>query len=82
MVDEKQKAQTLSFEAALDQLKGIVLGLESGDIPLAELVNQFQKGNNLLTICNEQLKSAQISLEKLKATTTDATMCETEPLEF
>jgi exodeoxyribonuclease VII small subunit len=56
----------LSFEAALGQLEIIVEAMESGDVPLAELLAKFEAGNRLLKICEARLKEAELKIEQLK----------------
>lgn len=56
----------LSFEAALGQLETIVETMESGEVPLAELLAKFEAGNRLLKICEARLKEAELKIEQLK----------------
>jgi len=56
----------LSFEAALSQLESIVESMESGDVPLAELLAKFEEGNKLLKVCEARLKDAELKIEVLK----------------
>jgi exodeoxyribonuclease VII small subunit len=56
----------LSFETALNQLETIVESMESGDVPLAELLAKFEEGNKLLKICEGRLKDAELKIELLK----------------
>jgi exodeoxyribonuclease VII small subunit len=56
----------LSFEAALPQLESIVESMESGDVPLAELLAKFEEGNKLLKVCEARLKDAELKIEVLK----------------
>ena len=56
----------LTFEAALAKLESIVESMESGDVPLAELLAKFEEGNKLLKLCESRLKDAEIKIEQLK----------------
>lgn len=56
----------LSFESALTQLETIVESMESGEIPLAELLAKFEEGNKLLKVCEARLKDAEMKIEVLK----------------
>ena len=56
----------LTFEAALTQLESIVESMESGDVPLAELLAKFEEGNKLLKVCEARLKDAELKIELLK----------------
>jgi exodeoxyribonuclease VII small subunit len=60
------KAPKLSFEDALTQLETIVETMESGEVPLAELLAKFEEGSNLLKICETRLKDAELKIEQLK----------------
>ncbi len=55
-----------SFEAALAKLESIVESMESGEIPLAELLAKFEDGNRLLKQCESRLKEAELKIEQLK----------------
>ncbi len=56
----------LSFEDALAQLESIVEAMESGDVPLAELLARFEEGSKLLKVCESRLKDAELKIEQLK----------------
>ena len=63
---EAKPDQPLSFEDALSQLESIVETMESGDVPLAELLAKFEAGNKLLKVCESRLKDAEMKIELLK----------------
>ena len=56
----------LTFEAALGQLEAIVESMESGEVPLAELLAKFEEGTKLLKVCESRLKDAELKIEQLK----------------
>ena len=56
----------ISFESALTQLETIVESMESGDVPLADLLAKFEEGNKLLKVCEARLKDAELKIELLK----------------
>jgi exodeoxyribonuclease VII small subunit len=60
------KESKLSFEAALSKLEAIVESMESGEVPLAELLAKFEEGNKLLKHCESRLKDAELKIEQLK----------------
>lgn len=62
---ETKATRTLSFEDALAQLESIVESMESGQVPLAELLAKFEDGNKLLKICEARLKDAELRIEQL-----------------
>lgn len=62
---EAKDAQ-ISFEDALAKLETIVEAMESGDVPLAELLAKFEEGTRLLKLCEGRLKEAELKIEQLK----------------
>ena len=54
-----------SFEEALGKIEGIIEGLEEGDLPLKESVNQFKEAVELLKFCNKELKDVEMSIQKI-----------------
>ncbi len=60
------KEAKLSFENALGKLETIVESMESGDVPLAELLARFEEGSRLLKVCETRLKEAELRIEQLK----------------
>ena len=56
----------LSFETALSKLEGIVESMETGEVPLADLLAKFEEGNKLLKHCEGRLKEAELKIEQLK----------------
>lgn len=70
------KKKEPTFEESLERLEALIEGMENGDIPLADLVAKFEEGSKLLKTCQEQLKEAELKIEKLNLDTG-----ETEPFE-
>jgi exodeoxyribonuclease VII small subunit len=62
----ENKESKLSFESALSKLEAIVESMESGDVPLADLLAKFEEGNKLLKHCEARLKEAELKIEQLK----------------
>jgi exodeoxyribonuclease VII small subunit len=62
----ESKKDPLSFETALERLETIVESMESGEVPLAELLAKFEEGNKLLKVCEGRLKEAELKIEQLK----------------
>lgn len=58
-----------SFEDALARLENLVDSLESGDVPLAELVEKYGQGSKLLRLCERQLTNAELKIEALREDT-------------
>lgn len=63
---EAKTKQPPSFEHALERLEAIVESMESGEVPLAELLAKFEEGNTLLKVCESRLKEAELKIEQLK----------------
>lgn len=55
-----------AFEEALKQLETLVSAMESGDVPLALLVEKFEEGSRLVKICEDRLKQAEVKIETLR----------------
>ena len=60
-------AAPLSYEAALQELELLVARLESGELPLAQLLTQYQRGAELLKFCRDQLESVEGQVKLLDA---------------
>jgi len=65
-VENKDANTKLSFEDALGKLETIVEAMESGDVPLADLLAKFEEGTKLLKVCEARLKDAELKIEQLK----------------
>jgi exodeoxyribonuclease VII small subunit len=64
----------LSYEAALQELEALVERVESGQLPLDDLLSGYQRGAQLLRICRDKLQAVeqQIKLLDSKADASDA----------
>lgn len=60
------KDAKLSFETAIGKLETIVESMESGEVPLAELLAKFEEGTKLLKVCETRLKDAELKIELLR----------------
>jgi exodeoxyribonuclease VII small subunit len=56
---------TLTFEAALKELEGIVARLEQGQVDLEDSITLYERGQALKAHCENKLKAAEGRLEKL-----------------
>ena len=60
------KSDTQSnFESSLNKLELIVTKLEDENISLEDSVKSFEEGINLVKSCQEELKSAELKIQKL-----------------
>jgi exodeoxyribonuclease VII small subunit len=50
------RMEKLTFEQRLDQIKGIIDGIESGQMPLEESVRQFENGMRSLNQLEKELE--------------------------
>jgi len=73
--------QEPGFEEALDKLEKLVSSMESGDIPLAELVEKFEEGSKLVKICEDRLKKAELRIQKLRQKEDSIELDEFEPVQ-
>lgn len=55
-----------SFEAALEELEGIVAKMEAGTLSLADSLEAYRRGAVLLQFCQRTLDSAQQQVEVLE----------------
>ncbi|MEP7014360.1 MAG: exodeoxyribonuclease VII small subunit [Verrucomicrobiota bacterium] len=52
-----------NFEKAMDRLEAIVEQMESGKLPLEDLIVRYEEGMGLVKICQERLASAEQKIE-------------------
>jgi len=57
-----------TYEAALQELEGLVGRLESGQLPLDQLLNGYQRGAQLLQFCRSRLDAVQTQIKVLEGT--------------
>ncbi|MFP4156638.1 MAG: exodeoxyribonuclease VII small subunit [Opitutales bacterium] len=57
--------ETLTYEDALERLERIIEALEDGEVPLQDLITKFEEGSQLLKVCQEKLKEAELKIEQL-----------------
>lgn len=62
---DTQDVQSLSFEAALQELEGIVRALEAGQGKLEEAVAQYERGAALRKHCETLLASAEQKVQAI-----------------
>ena len=56
----------MTFEAALKELEQIVSRLERGEVPLAESIAIYERGDALRKHCDALLKQAEARVEKIR----------------
>jgi exodeoxyribonuclease VII small subunit len=59
----KKPAPAANFEQAMKRLEEIVEQMESGDLPLEDLIVRYEEGMKLVKVCQERLASAEQRIE-------------------
>ena len=78
MAKTAEKPDAVSFEQALKDLEAIVRKLESGSGDLESSINDYVRGTELKTFCQDKLKEARLKVEKIIQTQDGAA---TEPFD-
>ena len=61
----------LSYEAALQQLEALVSRMDSGQMPLDDLLAGYQRGAQLLKICRDKLAVVEQQIKQLDTAKAD-----------
>jgi len=56
-----------TYEAGLQELEQLVTELESGQLPLDQLLGSYQRGAALLAFCRERLQAVEDQIKVLDA---------------
>ena len=59
----KKPAPEANFEQAMQRLEEIVEQMESGELPLEDLIVRYEEGMKLVKVCQERLASAEQRIE-------------------
>ena len=62
---EAAKKDEVSFETALNELETIVRKLESGSSDLDKSIADYEKGSELIKLCEKKLSAAKLKVEKI-----------------
>ncbi len=65
MAEEGADLSQMSFEDALRALEDVVRKLESGDVPLEQSIDLYERGEKLRKHCQARLDAAQARIEKI-----------------
>jgi exodeoxyribonuclease VII small subunit len=57
-----------TYEAALQELEALVGSLESGQLPLDQLLTGYQRGAQLLAFCKGRLEAVETQIKVLEGT--------------
>jgi len=55
----------VTYEAALGELERLVGSLESGEMPLEQLLSGYQRGAHLLQFCRDKLQAVEDQIKVL-----------------
>ncbi|MDH4202666.1 MAG: exodeoxyribonuclease VII small subunit [Phycisphaerae bacterium] len=61
----KKEIESLSFEQAIENLTEIVDRIETGQVPLAESLQQYEKGMAMIQHCRKILLDAEKRIEEI-----------------
>lgn len=67
MEEHGPEIAAMSFEQALRALEDVVRKLESGEVPLDESIDLYERGEQLRQHCQARLDAAQARIEKIVA---------------
>lgn len=65
--DSSMAPTSTSYEAALAELDGLVKRMESGQLPLDEMLTQHRRGIELLAYCQEKLQALDEQIQVFDA---------------
>jgi exodeoxyribonuclease VII small subunit len=65
----KTRDAELNFESAMDRLEKIVEQMESGKLPLEDLIVRYEEGMKLVKTCQERLANAEQKIEIITRST-------------
>ena len=60
-----KNADPASYEAALEELEQLVVRIESGQMPLDQLLAGYQRGAQLLQHCRDKLQAVEDQIKVL-----------------
>jgi exodeoxyribonuclease VII small subunit len=59
----KPSGSELNFEKAMSRLEAVVEQMETGKLPLEDLIVRYEEGMNLIKVCQERLTNAEQKIE-------------------
>ncbi len=65
MAIKKRPEEGLKFEEALGRLEKIVNEMEAAELPLEEILKQYEDGTQLVAYCTQKLSEAEQKIEIL-----------------
>lgn len=64
--DSASAPEELSFEKALERLEAIVEAMESGELPLEQMLAEYEQGMKLAAVCAQKLAEAELKIQELE----------------
>jgi exodeoxyribonuclease VII small subunit len=58
---------SLSYEQALSELEQIVAAMDSDQLPLDDMITKYDRGTQLLAVCQQRLQAAQHKVELIQS---------------
>ena len=62
---KKAPTEDLRFEDAIERLEEIIGRMETEQIPLDDLLKEYEEGTRLLKLCRERIGAARARVEKI-----------------
>ena len=66
IAEKSESLEKVTFEDALQELEGIVISLERGEVSLDDAIAAFERGTQLKSHCQARLEEARMKVEKIK----------------
>ncbi|MFL2480635.1 MAG: exodeoxyribonuclease VII small subunit [Verrucomicrobiales bacterium] len=66
--------ENLQFEEAIEKLESIIERMESEQIPLEELLKDYEEGTKLLKLCRDRIDGARQKVEKINKELTNGSV--------
>jgi len=63
----EESAHPANYEAGLQELEQLVSRMESGQLPLADMLSAYQRGAFLLEHCRARLQAVESQIQVLEA---------------
>lgn len=64
----------LQFEEAIEKLESIIKRMESEQIPLEELLKDYEEGTKLLKLCRDRIDGARQKVDKINKELTNGSV--------
>ncbi len=75
LAEEKiREFENLTFEECMMRLDQIVKNMESGNVPLEQMIGNFEEGSALANICHQKLNSLKRKIDVLQKNPEGGTM--------